>query len=227
MKIIGHRGARGLVEENTEDSLEAAIQHGVDEVEIDVRVTKDGIVVLSHDPFVWDGGGHKLVIATTDSSALFEAKPELVRLEVAILKVRRRVPLIIEIKPGEPIEAVVRIIQHYMKDKKYSNEDFLVASFDYRLLKAFRQRLPQIGVIVNERWSGIRATSRARRLRTRRIAMNQRWLWSGFISNMRRGNWLLSAYTLNDPNKVRRWQHDGLFGVITDNPDRFEDRLLK
>ncbi|HUB15890.1 MAG TPA: glycerophosphodiester phosphodiesterase family protein [Acetobacteraceae bacterium] len=48
--IIGHRGARGLAPENTLAGFRAAIALGVDAVELDVALTADGVVVVSHDP---------------------------------------------------------------------------------------------------------------------------------------------------------------------------------
>jgi len=51
--------------------------------------------------------------------------------------------------------------------------------------------------------------------------MNQRWLWSGFISMVAKRNELY-AYPLNDPVKAARWAQHGLAGVITDYPDRFK-----
>lgn len=50
MKIIGHRGAAGSELENTLASLQSALDHGVDVVEFDVRKTKDGKLVVFHDP---------------------------------------------------------------------------------------------------------------------------------------------------------------------------------
>lgn len=49
MKIIGHRGAAGLALENTLESLRAGINAGAHSIEFDVRLTKDGEVVLCHD----------------------------------------------------------------------------------------------------------------------------------------------------------------------------------
>lgn len=50
MFVIGHRGAAGLAPENTLDGIAVAKAHGVDAVEIDVRVTKDKTLILQHDP---------------------------------------------------------------------------------------------------------------------------------------------------------------------------------
>ena len=49
---IGHRGARGLAPENTLPGFRAALQHGVDMVELDVQLTADDEVVVIHDPTV-------------------------------------------------------------------------------------------------------------------------------------------------------------------------------
>ncbi|HZU35437.1 MAG TPA: glycerophosphodiester phosphodiesterase family protein, partial [Gemmataceae bacterium] len=48
--LQGHRGARGLRPENTLPSFEAALDQGVTSIETDLHLTRDGIVVLCHDP---------------------------------------------------------------------------------------------------------------------------------------------------------------------------------
>jgi glycerophosphoryl diester phosphodiesterase len=47
--LQGHRGARGLAPENTLDAFSRALEIGVTTLELDLGVTKDGIVVVSHD----------------------------------------------------------------------------------------------------------------------------------------------------------------------------------
>ncbi|MEU5344232.1 MULTISPECIES: glycerophosphodiester phosphodiesterase [unclassified Streptomyces] len=46
---VAHRGDPYRVRENTIDSLRSALQQGADAVEIDVRLTRDGVPVLLHD----------------------------------------------------------------------------------------------------------------------------------------------------------------------------------
>lgn len=82
--------------------------------------------------------------------------------------------------------------------------------------------MPEITLVVNDRWSGVRASRRARRLGTKRITMNHRWLWSGFVKAMAGGGYQLNAYTLNSPRKAARLARHGLYGVVTDFPDRYE-----
>ena len=49
MKIIAHRGAAGLALENTLESIKAALKLPVYAIEIDVRRTADGELILLHD----------------------------------------------------------------------------------------------------------------------------------------------------------------------------------
>ncbi len=48
-KIYGHRGCKGTYPENTLLGFRKAIEHGVDGIELDVHMTKDGEIVVIHD----------------------------------------------------------------------------------------------------------------------------------------------------------------------------------
>ncbi len=50
--IQGHRGCRGLLPENTLPAFEKAIDIGVHTLELDIAITKDHKVVVSHEPFM-------------------------------------------------------------------------------------------------------------------------------------------------------------------------------
>jgi len=50
VRVIGHRGARGLFPENTLEGFRAAAALGVAAFELDVGMTADGVVVVCHDP---------------------------------------------------------------------------------------------------------------------------------------------------------------------------------
>ena len=47
--VQGHRGARGYLPENTLPSFSLALEMGVSTLELDVAVTRDGVVVIHHD----------------------------------------------------------------------------------------------------------------------------------------------------------------------------------
>ena len=48
--VIAHRGASGDAPENTMAAFELAVEQGADAIELDVRLTADGVPVVLHDP---------------------------------------------------------------------------------------------------------------------------------------------------------------------------------
>ena len=52
IEVQGHRGARAMRPENTLPAFQYALEQGVDTLELDLGVTKDNVLVLSHDPLV-------------------------------------------------------------------------------------------------------------------------------------------------------------------------------
>lgn len=55
LDIQGHRGARGLLPENTIPAFLRALDEGVTTLELDVVITKDNQVVISHEPYMSGG----------------------------------------------------------------------------------------------------------------------------------------------------------------------------
>ncbi len=229
MNIIGHRGARGLAPENTLKAIEAGIDAGVDELEIDVRVTSDGVPVLHHDPMLRDENGRKIPGTNIVDHTLGELrayKADLATLEEAINAVVCRVPMMIELKPGISTHEVVDVLQNFLQ-KSWRPTDFSLASFSQRTLRSMHKALPDIPLVIIERFSGLRAIWRARELNTYRITMNRHNLWGWFIRGMHKAGFELNAYTLNDPDKAKRWASRGLYGAITDYPNRFKRKPRK
>ncbi len=222
MKIIGHRGARGLAPENTIVGLQKGLDHHVDGLEFDLRVTKDNVVVLHHDAKLRHPNGQKLAIAEHGYRELRAHKPDLATFEVVLDTIGHPVVLYAEVMPGVPVKPIVAIIQQRLA-ANWKSEYFLLGSKSQRTLVELQTALPDIAKVVIERWSGVRAGRRARQLGTNIVCMNQLWLWSGFIRAVTgRNGWQLYAYTLNDPLKAKRWAKYGLYAVVTDYPDRFE-----
>lgn len=221
MKIIGHRGARGLAPENTIASLRKALEHHVDELEFDLRVTKDGVVVLHHDPHVTDPNGERHTITDLNYAELLEHKLDLASFESVLETVGHPVVLHVEVKPNVVLEPIIKIFKKYLANG-WKPEYFLLGSKNQKTLTRLHEALPDIQKVVIESWSGVRATRRARQVDTKRLSMNKLWLWSGFIKAMARSGYQLAAYSLNDPLKAKRWAKYGLYAVITDFPDRFE-----
>ena len=221
MKIIGHRGARGLAPENTIAALRKGLEHHADMLEFDLRVTKDGVVILHHDAKLRDRDGRTHVIASTSYETLKTHKSDLATFDEALDAVGQKVPLYVEVKGQVPTKPIVKIIKARLA-KDWKTEHFLLGSKNQETLRELQRQLPEIRKIVIEPWSGVRAHHRAREVDAPIIAMNQLWLWWGFIRGFKHGNYQLYAYTLNDAKKAARWAKWGLAGAITDYPDRFE-----
>ncbi|CAN5117213.1 glycerophosphodiester phosphodiesterase [soil metagenome] len=220
MKIIGHRGAKGLASENTLASFAKALEYNVDEIECDVRITKDNVAVLEHDNNLHTAIGEDYEVSEHTLAELIKYKPDLPTLEQAIAFVNKQVVLQIEVKPNEKIEPVVACVESFIA-KGWPTEMFIISSRDYGVLKAAKVMAPHIPLSVIETWSSVRATWRARRLKTKRISMNEHVMWPLFIKSMSRGGYLLCGYTMDDPVRGRKWARYGLHAVITDYPDRF------
>ncbi len=221
MKIIGHRGARGLAPENTVASLQKALEHHVDELEFDLRVTKDSVVILHHNSYLTDPNGDRHFITRHTYKELSEHKPDLATFEEVLKIIGHPVILHIEVKRKVAMEPIVKIFKKYL-DSGWKPEYFLLGSKSQKTLLQLHSALPDIKKVVIEPWSGVRATYRARRLNTVLLSMNQLFLWRGFITAMDNRGYKLAAYPLNDPAKAKRWAKHGLYGAITDYPDRFE-----
>ena len=65
----GHRGSRGLMPENTFPAMKTALDLGVVTLEMDVVITKDKKVVLSHEPWM----GHE-IMTKPDGSYITQAE---------------------------------------------------------------------------------------------------------------------------------------------------------
>lgn len=78
--VLGHRGASAHAGDNTIEAFEMALAHGADGVELDVRYTSDGKVVLHHDPDVGEMGP----VIHHDFATIRRTHPELPTLDEAL-----------------------------------------------------------------------------------------------------------------------------------------------
>jgi glycerophosphoryl diester phosphodiesterase len=221
MKIIGHRGARGLAPENTIAGLKKAIACKVDAIEFDLRVTRDKVVILHHNQSIQGISGKRHFIRNSSFQELKALKPDLATFDEVIKSVPRSSQWFIEVKPWVDIHPIITLIADNF-DTKSQQRQLTLRSFSYRTLKKLHRAQPDIPVNILERFFSLRAISRAKRMRTKSLTMKQTFLWSGTIKYLSRRGYKLYAYTLNDPAKVRQWETYGLAGIVTDFPDRFK-----
>ena len=217
MIIVGHRGARGLAPENTLASFEKAIEHHVDMLECDLRVTKDAQIVLHHDRNLQAPDGQKYAINEYTYSELNKLKPDLIQLP-DLIRAHPDSAYYLEIKPHVNTKPII----HYLN--KQAPRHYKIGSKSQKILRDIHKSLPEIELIVIQPWSGVIASRRARQVGAKDIAFNKISLWTGFIKAVSRRGYNVYAYALNDPKKAKKWQKSGLYGVITDYPDLFDKK---
>lgn len=105
---ISHRGGGSLAAENSVEGIEIAISHAVDMVEVDVRLARDGSLVLSHDP-VLHGTASPIAGATLDE--LRHAAPSAATLDDALKAARGRVRVNLDIKDPRALEPTLGTVR--------------------------------------------------------------------------------------------------------------------
>ncbi|ABL88425.1 glycerophosphoryl diester phosphodiesterase [Pyrobaculum islandicum DSM 4184] len=112
--VVGHRGFPKRELENTLPSIESAIKHGADIVEVDVQVTADGVAVLSHDDTLERTFGILLNVrrATWEEVKKVEkGRYRVPTLREALELVAERAGVFIEIKHPEDKQTVIATIR--------------------------------------------------------------------------------------------------------------------
>ncbi|MGL4635315.1 MAG: glycerophosphodiester phosphodiesterase [Beijerinckiaceae bacterium] len=94
--VIAHRGASALAPENSIGALEAAIASGADMVEADVRLARDGVPVICHDPDLMRLAGRPEKVDALDVAALTTLG--MTPLSDMIAAAHGRIPLLLDCK---------------------------------------------------------------------------------------------------------------------------------
>ena len=119
----GHRGARGLLPENTIPSMLAAIDHGATMIELDVVISKDKKVVVSHDhifhpAITTNPQGKFLTRKEAETIPLYRMTYEEIRKFDVGLKPHPEFPQQQKIKVYKPLlEELIDSVEAYAKDK--------------------------------------------------------------------------------------------------------------
>jgi glycerophosphoryl diester phosphodiesterase len=147
--VIAHRGASGTFPENTLGSIEGAIRIGAKMIEIDVRTTGDGEIVVMHDSDVsrtTDGTGRVSDLRLEDIRRLDAGKwfgKEFAGEKVPLLgevldAVGGKAGLCIEIKEADPARVIDEVIERDML------EDVIIFDFDHPRLYVAKSKLPEL-----------------------------------------------------------------------------------
>src|SRR5262245_32698517 len=155
--VVAHRGGAGLAPENTLGACARALQLGVDAIEVDVRLTRDGVPWVLHDATLdRTTTGHGALaehpaasLATLDASVPRRGRcpPEPPpSLSQVLALVRGRAALHLELK-GDPVvpAALVSAVIAALRDQSAASCTLLL-SFDWRALDAAHALAPELAL---------------------------------------------------------------------------------
>jgi glycerophosphoryl diester phosphodiesterase len=222
--VLAHRGARRAAPENTLEAFRRAVAMGADGVELDVRRTADGVLVVHHDP---QPPGRDL-IATTAAATLRASHSEIPTLAEA-LDVCAGVLVNVEIKnaprepgfdPDEPAaDAVVELLAARAGRDRVIVSSFQLATIDR--VRACSATVPTGLLTVTRADSRVmdRIVERGHHaLHPGRQGMTRRRAEQVVADAHERGL-QVNVWTVNAPATIARLAAAGVDGVITDVPD--------
>jgi glycerophosphoryl diester phosphodiesterase len=224
--LLAHRGANRVEPENTVAAFTRALELGADGVELDVRRTADGGIVVHHDASASGVG----LLAATPFAAIRRAAPRIPTLAEALDACAGRfVNVEIKNSPGDPdhdpaaalADLVVELVA-----ARGGRDRVLVSSFDLptvdrvravdptlptALLTARTTGLGDLLALAHDRGHGA-LNPRAHALVGRRA--------DRLVQRARELAMSLYVWTVNDSRQLRRLATAGVTGLITDVPDR-------
>lgn len=244
--VIAHRGGAGLWPENTLHAFERAFELGADVIELDVRPSAEGELVVMHDP---------TLERTTDGAGSVAAKSvaELKRLDAGhrwtadggksfpfrgrgltvptLREVFERLPAArFNIEPkGESSQAVGRLCR--LLRERGMTERVVVGSFRQGLIEEFRRACPEVataaGPVEASKFLALYQAGLAKSfspamqaLQIPEHAGGVRVVTAEFVAAARERNLQVHAWTINDEAAMRRLVEAGVDGIMTDYPDR-------
>ncbi|WP_147149916.1 glycerophosphodiester phosphodiesterase family protein [Reyranella soli] len=226
--IIGHRGARNLWPENSLQGFKRTRDLGVDAVEFDVHLSRDGELVVIHDPSLertTEGTGPVAERTARDLDAM--GVPGL----KAVLDVYAGTPieLHIEIKTdvlGRPYEGLEKRLLDVIGRRKLEHQA-VVTSFVPEILETVRRLSPQQRVLASldrrsaELFGGLpSALDRLAVIGNCMVAVEKGLLADSLDLCLRRvGGEFLGAWVPNDDADIADWLARPIRQITTDRPD--------
>jgi glycerophosphoryl diester phosphodiesterase len=234
--VVAHRGASSTRPENTIPSFEEAIRLGAVMVEFDVRLSRDSVPVVIHDPAVdrtTDGRGlvHELSAAQLSSlNAGTEAVPTPVPTLAEVLRcVSGRAAIAAEIKniPGEPAfeptrEPIVEAVHDELERQGFDGP-VLVVSFNPSSIAASKLVAPDVptGFLTTDLVPPREALAYAASAGHDMVLPGTRAsipAGPSFVDEVHAAGLRLGTWTVDDPETVRMLLDRGFDAVASNDP---------
>ena len=157
-RILAHRGGRAEFEENTLSAFKSSGDKGCHGFETDIRMTADGVLVISHDSNLRRTTGKDLVIEKATAAQLRDIKTlegnPLLFLDdlLAYLDTREGLYVEFELKTSEKDlypdarlrEYLQKVVEKVYSPSKPSSSLYLLSSFDTRAMKMLGEDYPEV-----------------------------------------------------------------------------------
>ena len=221
--IIGHRGAAGLLPENTLPSFRQAVELGVQAVELDVHLCEGRLVVI-HDPTLertTNGSGE---VVRTGFAALRELDAgggaRIPTLEEVLAVLPEQVGLNIELKGA----GTAPVLAQWLPEP--GARQLLISSFDHSALRTFRSHREDYPVApLFGRWK-TDALKIAAEFDSGFINLGRKLANANRLDAINNAGLKAFIYTVNDLQEARRLLAEGAWGLFTDYPDRINRKSL-
>ncbi|MDT8396477.1 MAG: glycerophosphodiester phosphodiesterase [bacterium] len=219
--IIAHRGASRYFHENTMESFEAAIDMRADMIELDVRRTADGVLVVHHDH---DFAGAKIMDMTRDElqDKSGSAGYMVPTLQEVLEFCAGKIPLDIELKEAGCEEQVLETVLGVL-----GPDSFIITSSLDTVIRKIRVLDPAIrtGLIIGDRppWQLFTKLFPGRRVRRSGadvLVVSRKLVQLGFLKTTRKLGLPVWVYTVNDRKELWKTITDErVGGIFSDRPD--------
>jgi len=214
---VGHRGARAYEPENTLRSFRKALELGVNAVELDVRRTKDGELVVIHDNKVdrtTNGRGLVNELTLEEIEKLDAGKGEKIpTLEEALEFLDKKVKILIELKEVGFEDKVLEIVKN-----KGLEDNVIIISFHEEALRRIRELNNKVetGLIYVRHRNPIKA---ALSLKAQYLLPLYRFTHSTLIKKAHDNGLKVIVWTINTLEEAKEYANKGVDGITSDKPD--------
>ncbi|MGW5652282.1 glycerophosphodiester phosphodiesterase family protein [Streptomyces humi] len=213
---IGHRGVMGLEPENTLRSFVAAQQAGLDLIELDLHLSKDGALVVMHDAEVdrtTDGTGPIADKTLEELRTLDAGRGERVPVFEEVLEAVQA-PLQAEIKDVAAARALAEVMQR--RDLVSRVE---VSSFHDEAVAEIARLVPGVRTALIASRYGTDVVERAREAGAATLCLNIRRLTLEVVEHARKADLRVIGWVVNTQDHLRLVRALQLDGATTDYPE--------
>jgi glycerophosphoryl diester phosphodiesterase len=229
--IFAHRGACSYAPENTLAAFRLALEQGADGIELDAKLSKDGVVVVIHDQTVdrtTNGSGKvsELTFAELkdlDAGIQFASRftgEKVPSLEQVLDSLGEKLLINIELtsyaSPGDALpEKVAELVK-----KAGTERNTIFSSFHPAILGRIRKLMPDVpaGLLTGEGWLQWGNSFLGRRISPELIHPYFTKTTRDFIEKAHLDQRKVNTWTVDDPREIFRLVEDGVDGIITDDP---------